>query len=87
MSTSVEDYAAQQAAEWGTYVATTAIFHNGVRACNPGDPVPVSNVEQYGYLEQGLVRETSEPVPTPVSPLIVPLPVGEPVVIDNTKKG
>lgn len=41
--------------EWGTYVALCPIGHNGALAYNAGDPVPVSNVERHGYLEQGLV--------------------------------
>ncbi len=87
MATSIEDYTAAQAVEWGTYVATTAIFHEGVRAANAGDPVPVSNVEQYGYLGQGLVRLATEPAPAPVAAPIVSPPVGEPVVVNPTKKG
>lgn len=56
----VEDYLAARAVEYGTYVATQTIYYNGVRAYNVGYPVPVSNVEKYGYLEQGLVRELSD---------------------------
>jgi len=53
-------YLAAQAAEYGTYVATRTIYYEGVRAYNEGDPVPVSNVERHGYLEQGLVRRAVE---------------------------
>jgi len=56
----VEDYLAARAVEYGTYVATQTIYYNGVGAYNVGYPVPVSNVEKYGYLEQGLVRELSD---------------------------
>jgi hypothetical protein len=82
--TAVEDFAALQAKEYGTYVATSPIFLLGVRAFNPGDPVPVSHVEQYGYDAQGLVRLVGEPLPEVVPPPVVPLPVGEPVVVNPT---
>ncbi len=49
------------------YVAVVPIVHNGVRAYNVGYPVPVSNVEKYGYLEQGLVRAIGEPAPPAAS--------------------
>ncbi len=45
------------------YVAVVPIVHNGVRAYNVGYPVPVSNVEKYGYLEQGLVLPSESPHP------------------------
>jgi hypothetical protein len=32
-----------------TYVALTEIWHGGVRAYNPGDPVPAANVEAQEY--------------------------------------
>lgn len=71
MSESPEDFAARQAVEYGTYVATEAIFYNGARAFNPGDPVPVSHVEQYGYDEQGLVEKVKADKPKPpASPAI-----------------
>lgn len=44
-----------QAAEWSTFVALGPIDHEGVRAYNEGDPVPVSNVARYGYDKDGLV--------------------------------
>ena len=81
----VEDYAALQAAEYGTYQAIAPILHNGVLAYNVGDAVPVSNVEQYGYLEQGFVAEIGAEVPAPPTPPA--LPVGDPIVINKTKKG
>jgi hypothetical protein len=43
-----EDMEAQRT-EYGTYVANRPIDHNGVRAYNTGDPVPVSNVKAHGY--------------------------------------
>lgn len=45
--------------EWGTYVALVPIAYNGVPAYNAGDPVPVSNVEKHGYLDQGLVAKVA----------------------------
>lgn len=41
-----DDYEAQQAAEWGKYVATEVIYIGGARAFNPGDPVPASHVDR-----------------------------------------
>lgn len=41
----VDDYRAEQRAEWGTYVATEPIDIAGARAFNPGDAVPASHVE------------------------------------------
>jgi hypothetical protein len=35
--------------EWGTYVAWEDIYHNGVPAYLAGQPVPISNVERWGY--------------------------------------
>jgi hypothetical protein len=34
--------------EWGTYVATSPIDIEGVRAFNVGNAVPVSHVERFG---------------------------------------
>ncbi len=74
---SSEGYAAAQAAEYGIYVAAQTIYYNGVRAYNAGDAVPVSNVEQHGYLERGLVRRVDEPAPEvdATTPLTVRLTV------------
>lgn len=47
----------EQVAEYGTYVAVSPISFNGVPAYNIGDPVPVSNVEKYGYEKDGLVAK------------------------------
>ncbi len=65
---SVEDFAAAQHAEYSTYVATVPILHGGARAYNPGDPVPISNVEAYDYLQQGFVREVEDPDPAAAAP-------------------
>jgi hypothetical protein len=43
---SVEEYLAEQKAEWGKYVAAEPIFFDGVRAFNAGSPVPASHVER-----------------------------------------
>lgn len=42
--TTADDYAAAQAAEWTQFVAAYPIDYYGVRAYNPGDPVPASAV-------------------------------------------
>lgn len=49
--------AEQELAEYSTYRATQPIWHDGVIAYQPGHAVPVSNVEAYGYHEQGLVEK------------------------------
>jgi hypothetical protein len=51
-------YLKAQAAEWGTYVATSAIHINGARAFNPGDPVPASHVER-GVVSSDDVAKTN----------------------------
>lgn len=48
--TTAEEYRQQLAAEWSTYVAASQIWVRGSLAFNPGDPVPVSNVEGEGAL-------------------------------------
>lgn len=78
----VEDFKAQQAIEYGSYVANGPIYHNGALAYVEGNPVPVSNVKQYHYLEQGLVREAD--AEAPAEPAADPLPQGDPIVIDPT---
>lgn len=40
------DLAAEIEAEYGTYVAAKVIDIDGVRAFNPGDPVPASHVKR-----------------------------------------
>lgn len=41
-----EEFAKAQETEWSRYVAVEAIDIDGVRAFNPGDPVPVSHVDR-----------------------------------------
>lgn len=83
MSSPTEDFAALQAAEYGTYIAVHPILHFGARAYNVGNPVPKANVEQYGYLAQGLVSEVgAAPPAAPEASQPPPLPMGEPVVIN-----
>ena len=50
-----QTFRSAQEKEWNTYVAVQPISFNGSPAYNPGDPVPVSNVERYGYEADGLV--------------------------------
>jgi hypothetical protein len=82
MTESVEDYAARQAAEYGTYVANGQITYNGAIAYNEGDAVPASNVALHNYLELGLVRRVDDP--PPVLPEAVEPQVGEPIVLEPT---
>ena len=69
MAETAEEYLARQATEWGTYVAIAPIYVDGVRACQPGDSVPVSNVDRYGYLAAGLValRNTTQQQAAPAA--------------------
>ena len=68
----VEEYRAAAAQEYGQYVAVEAIDFDGARAYNVGDPVPVTNVEAYHYVERGLVAKVgtkaAQDAPTPVVP-------------------
>ena len=80
----VEDFAAAQAAEYATYVATEPILVDGVRAYSPGDPVPVSNVEKHGYVQLGVVRKATDPAPEPAVSQPLVAPQGDPVVVDDT---
>jgi hypothetical protein len=54
------EYAARQAVEWGTYIAARPLFIGGVLAFNPGDAVPVSHVERFGWEQNGLVSRIGE---------------------------
>lgn len=55
----LDDYAADEAKQWGTWVAKTDIGFGNTLAYRAGDPVPVVNVEAYGYEKQGLVEKTT----------------------------
>lgn len=50
----IAEYEAAQRAEWGTWVATSAIDVHGARAFNVGDAVPASHVES-GVVSRDLV--------------------------------
>jgi hypothetical protein len=54
----VKSYRQLQAEEYGAYVAVAPIDFNGVRAFNPGDPVPKANVARFGYERDKLVAKT-----------------------------
>lgn len=45
--------------EYGQYVATTSIYHDGALAYRPGDPVPATNVKAHGYDGDGLVVKST----------------------------
>ena len=48
----------EQAAEYGTYVATKEILIDGARAFNVGDPVPVSHVDR-GVVDSDAVAKST----------------------------
>ncbi len=54
-----EEYQERLDREWSTYVAISYIQHDGVLVAKPGDAIPITNVEQHGYVEAGLVAKTS----------------------------
>jgi hypothetical protein len=49
-------YAAAQVREYSKWEAAELITAGNAPAYNPGDPVPISNVERLGYAERGQVR-------------------------------
>jgi len=52
--------------ERSEYVAVSAIFHNGVRAYSPGDPVDARAVEPAGWVSLEDVKPSGViPVPRP----------------------
>lgn len=55
----VEELLKIQEHEYGTYVAVAPITHDGALAYLPGHPVPVGNVEKYGYDKDGLVEKVN----------------------------
>lgn len=55
----VEELRKEQEAEWAAYVAQAPIYVDGVRAFNRGDAVPTSQVEERGYVDEGLVVKRS----------------------------
>jgi hypothetical protein len=73
-----EEHRAAVAEEYGQYVATAAITHDGVRAYNVGDPVPAANVERWRYAEAGLVARVS--TKAAVQAQTPAVPPGEPTV-------
>ena len=54
-----EARAKAEKAEYSTWRAKSPIYHEGAIAYQPGQPVPVSNVELYKYDEQGLVERVT----------------------------
>lgn len=93
--TTAEQYAAAQAAEWTTYVATTAIDFYGVRAYNAGDPVPVSAVDgDSGWVPEKAVRKITDDQPAfaesatvvePTAPTINPSSMPAPAAATPTQ--
>lgn len=75
-----QDYQARQAAEYGQFVANQNILVDGALAYTRGQPVPASNVERHGYVQQGLVRKVGEPEPQPEPQ--PELPQGDPITLN-----
>lgn len=53
-----KDHARSIAEDYGRWVATEDIYHDGALAYAAGHPVPHSNVERHGYDQQGVVEPT-----------------------------
>jgi hypothetical protein len=71
---SLSDYQRASVDEWSHYVATQAIFINGVRAFNEGDAVPTSHVER-GVVAREEVRRATE-TPQETATVIAAVPFG-----------
>lgn len=52
-------YAEQIRAEYSQFRATAALFVNGVRAFNAGDPVPASHQFREGWVKDGVVEKVT----------------------------
>lgn len=61
----VHQLRAAQAVEYGTWVAAEDIYVGTALAYAAGQPVPVSNVEQHGYGELGIVARVASEPPAP----------------------
>ena len=68
-----EARAEQEAAEYSTWRAVAPIPFGNTIAYQPGHPVPVSNVERYGYDKQGLVEKVSGEEKTQLEQAVPPL--------------
>lgn len=67
---------AEQAIEWGSYIAKDPIFVAGARAFNPGDPVPKSHVtNKVVAAEQVTSVSPAEPVVEQEPPAATEVPV------------
>jgi len=88
-----DQYEQRQDEEWQRYVAVVPIDFYGMRAYNPGDPVPVSAVVESGdptgepgapwvrrewVTEQAGAQVQSQTVPSPEPPTIDPAAVAAP---------
>lgn len=70
MPTPDEIQAAQKAkeAEWDQYVATEVIAIDGVRAFNPGDPVPTSHVDRGVVSSDQVAKRTTKAAQAVIQP-------------------
>lgn len=75
-NTSAEDHRLAVVEEYGQFVATTAITHDGVRAYNVGDSVPATNVDRWGYEGAGLVKRVGSAPAEQEAPADEPTPKG-----------
>lgn len=57
----LQDAVAAQLQEYGQFVATQRIHVGLAMAYDVGHPVPVSNVERFGYEAQGVVTRVASP--------------------------
>lgn len=57
----LRDLRAEKLEEYGQFVATQQINVGTALAFDVGHPVPVSNVERFGYEAQGVVKRVASP--------------------------
>jgi hypothetical protein len=85
-----DQYETEQQAEWSKYTAKVPIDFYGVRAYNPGDPVPASAVDgDAAWIPPELVDTSaayqgSQTVPPPEPPTIDPTAVAAPAASTPT---
>jgi hypothetical protein len=71
----------EQIKEYGTYVAVVDISHGNAVAYRAGHPVPISNVERWGYDKLGYVAKVDEHDGEVVAPPVVPGESLEPILV------